>query len=519
MATFEKSDFLAANIQLGATGYWSIANYIGQGFDVYGKYDMSSTTGLLFNYPDATAHEFILQGKSFLLPASVLGVEDGTSYFKEASGSTRETYQDSLATEANVEVGIGAFSGDVKASFARQYTSASDSSFLRITAITQLGHLDLRTDQTDLTAPLARAIASLPDHVDPANLQPFADFFEQYGVYYVWRIILGGSLQMLIAVDNSSKLTSQDISVEAHASYASLFKVGAKVETSQKHENFEKSSSTTIQTSGGDVGLAASLVALDPGSASATTVKLFTDWVSSVASAPAAVDFRLKPIWELCGDKRGAVMTAWRLYSQVMHPKLTIQTYGYVGSHTTPPIVTLGRQLKPDASLPPVAAGGWQIIILDRSNVLGDDGVRFNRYYSFDPANHHDIPAVYDAMYRDIVGSGFATAANLLIAVSFGIQINWGPTGDFYGLLSACGGSARNLGFVKPWDIGSGNNTFSDYILVGAFDSGTGSGVDYASGNGWTAQGEPVLRNPTMQVLFYRDQRDAPYTFALASVT
>ena len=87
-----------------AGGYWSLANYVGQGFNVYGAYDMTSTTGLLFDFPDDTGHDFSFQGKTFQIPKTVLGAESVNTYFQHVSGSTRESYQDSVATSANVQV-------------------------------------------------------------------------------------------------------------------------------------------------------------------------------------------------------------------------------------------------------------------------------------------------------------------------------------------------------------------------------------------------------------------------------
>jgi hypothetical protein len=363
-----------------ASGYWSLANYVGQGFNVYGAYDMTSTTGLLFDFPDDTGHDFSFQGKTFQIPKTVLGAESVNTYFQHVSGSTRESYQDSLATSANVQVGIGAFSGDLKASFSSEFQTASEFAFDRYTSYSKLGTLELRVDPSNITGSLASAIAKLPATSNPGNLQLFADFFQRFGVYFIWRVVFGGSLQLYTAVNKASGLSTQDISVEAEASYGALFKAGMKVATSSRRETFNKNAFTSVNAIGGDLKLAAQLGLVDPNAPSADSVKLFVDWVGSVAASPAPVDFSLKGIWELCGDKRQAVETAWALYAQLMHPKLTIQTYG-LPAPTLLPIITLGRQLKPAPAASPGPYGGWQIAILDRSNVLGDDGVKFSRHY------------------------------------------------------------------------------------------------------------------------------------------
>ena len=339
-----------------ANGYWSLANYVGQGFNVYGAYDMTSTTGLLFDFPEDTGHDFSFQGKTFRIPITVLGAESVNTYFQHVSGSTRESYQDSLATSANVQVGIGAFSGDLKASFSSEFQTASEFAFDRYTSYSKLGTLELRVDPSNITASLASAIDKLPATSNPGNLQVFADFFQRFGVYFIWRVVFGGSLQLYTAVNKASGLSTQDISVEAEASYGALFKAGMKVATSSRRETFNKNAFTSVNAIGGDLKLAAQLGLADPNAPSADSVKLFVDWVGTVAASPAPVDFSLKGIWELCGDKRQAVETAWALYAQLMHPKLTIQTYG-LPAPTQLPIITLGRQLKP---APAASQAGFQ---------------------------------------------------------------------------------------------------------------------------------------------------------------
>ena len=160
-----------------AGGYWSLANFVGQGFQVYGAYSFDSTRGNLFNFPRNEVHDFKFQGVTVQIPDAMEGTENARSYIEQMHGSTREEYQNTLAASAEVEAGFGAFSGSIKASFSSSYENTTEYSFNKFTYFSVLCSLELRADAKLLAAGFAEAIANLPDNLD--DLQPFSEFFEK----------------------------------------------------------------------------------------------------------------------------------------------------------------------------------------------------------------------------------------------------------------------------------------------------------------------------------------------------
>lgn len=493
-----------------ADGYWSPANYVGQGFHVYGAYSFDSTAGSLFQYPRDQVHDFTFQGTTVQIPDAMDGTEDARSDIAEAYGSTREEYQNKLAVSADVEVGIGAFSGSISSSFSSNYDNTTEYAFHKSTYHSSLCSLELRREADNLAPGFQAAIDALPD--DLTDLQPFSDFFERFGTHYIWRVTYGGSLELCTAVKKSTLLTEHDISVSASAQYASICKVGVKVDSSDKYARFEENSTTRIRAAGGNQTLAAGLIGQPP-QPSKETVDDYTAWVASIADDPSPTAFKLKGVWDLCGQKAGIVRQAWDEYGAIMHPKLAIVTER---SASTAPIITLGRALAATNPFEPSIYGGWQVIVLDRYDVLSDCGVKFNKTYGFSTdRSARSISGTYDAMYDDVMdcveASDAPRSSLLLVAVSYNLQMNWGPMGSFYDLLYSCGGSTENLKRVQPWNPGSENSAKIDYVLVGAFDSGVGAGLDFAGG--WWSQ--ISFMSMEYSAAFYRSRLKGPYTFSL----
>jgi hypothetical protein len=486
-------------------GYWSLANFVGQGFQVYGDYSFESTLGSLFHFPPDKVHSFTFQDVTVEIPDAMDGKEYAKSEIDFIHGSTREEYQNKLAVSASVEAGFGAFSGSIKSSFSQNFENTTEYSFSNLTYSSTLCILDLRSDahQEYLLPSFSESIAKLPDNL--GDLQPFSRFFEQYGTYFIWQVTYGGRLSISTAVNKSTLLTEKDISVAAQAQYASIFKAGVKVDDSDKYKKFAQNSSTLIKASGGNQTLTTAFVGQPP-EPSNETKRCFTDWVASIPLDAAPILFKLKGIWELCGSKRDLVYQAWNEYGAQMHPRLTA-----VAAQTgeAPPIITLNRQLKPTNTFQPSKYGGWEVIVLDRFDVLSEKAVKLNKTYPLHFSR--DIYETYDQIWNDIIQSGYANEKHLLLVVTFGIQRNLGPMGNFFELLYTTGGSTQNLNQIKPWNVGSVNGDYVWYFLIGAFNSGVSAGVDFAGGE-W--QKSPVLE---YNVAFYRDRHNGPYAFSLVS--
>src|SRR5215472_15101853 len=96
----------------------SQANFIGQGFDIYGNFDVvsSSITPLLDPSKTGTI-PFDFQGQLYTVPSYVSAIQDTSAYYEEHTGETRESFQNNLSERAHVHGSYGAFSGQMSQSY------------------------------------------------------------------------------------------------------------------------------------------------------------------------------------------------------------------------------------------------------------------------------------------------------------------------------------------------------------------------------------------------------------------
>jgi MAC/Perforin domain len=217
-----------------ATGqqYLSQGFVLAQGYDVYGKYDVTSVTMPLYDPVKAGTHPFTFLDKDYVLPSYVTGVEQTAAYVESDAASTREEFQNSLAIKAQVKAKYGAFSGQMASSYGREFTQNSEYSYAYYFANLPLAILTLSDiADTYLTDSFKARLEQLPERVGEENLDVFADFFEDYGAYVVSRVTLGAILQYYVAVSNTTQLTKQQISAQMELEYKGLF-ASAGVSTS-----------------------------------------------------------------------------------------------------------------------------------------------------------------------------------------------------------------------------------------------------------------------------------------------
>jgi hypothetical protein len=493
-----------------AIPYMSQANMLGQGFNIYGPYSDQSLLLPLFNFAATPTQTFRFQGQDYEIPSIVQGIENSRTISNEGSYASREGFQSAIAIFANVDASYGAFSGQLEAAYSNEYTSAAEYSYAFKNTYVQMGQLQLNPDPKYLNPAFVAAVAKLPSTATPKNLGAFSDFFGQFGVYYTESVSLGASFEYYAAVNKASSEGTQTIWAMLQAQYDGAYLTGSvdtSVTSTQNWQNYSQNAYLTLITNGGDPQAAAVLQNLDPKNPSTATVAAYQTWLGTIGAHPAATNFKLAGIWNLCGDKRDAVHDAWALYGAQMHPRLSIETAS--GMLFNPPTVILGRQIKP--ATPPATTAGWQITILDRKNVLDDSGIKFNRYYTVDPDNwDSQYEQMYADMTRDIQASGFFDNDHLLIAVSWGLDQDCVPTSDFYGLLRACGGGKNLVYWENNFSPGSDSDVWAVYALVGIIHEGPDTGIE-----GW---GGPVFQqgvNITVGAYFYRLSVDDPYTIGL----
>jgi hypothetical protein len=258
--------------------------------------------------------------------------------------------------------------------------------------------------------------------------------------------------------------------------------------------------------------LAAERVFSYPDQPNAESVSVYNQWLDTVDTNPAITDFKLKGIWELCGDKREAVEQAFHQYGRAMRPQMIIRTSSEPG---VVPVITLGGDIRPSEE--PEYPQGYQLVVLDRTNP-SPTGVRLNKYYSFDvaptpPFYYVRAQNMYNQMLSNIQEGNFNNGNYFLVLASFGLSRNATPPSNFYGFLRAAGGGSQLQSWVDTADPGSTYGIWAVYAFTGVPNLGPSTGVETFEGNHFSR--DELLK--TLEVLFYRQSGSSRYSLGAGS--
>jgi hypothetical protein len=495
---------------LDNTPYLSQANFVGQGFDIWGQFDVvASVITPLFDPGKAGTHNFEFLDKTWALPDYVSGAEDTGAYFTEDTGSSREDFQSSLAVNASVNASYGAFSGQMSASYGKQFSTSSEHFYSYRNFFSSLAKLQLVPSNNYYSTAFAQRLAALPNEVTPANRDLFIDFFDDFGTYYTSSIVLGATLQYYVAVSKSSSITENDISASVNIEVKALFASGGvSVDTKFKEtwKSYSANRTVNIIAKGGDPMFLGQIANADPDQPSGKTVELYNDWLASIKTNPAVVDFKLTGIWELCGDKSATVLKAFNEYAQTMRPKLSIDCSALPGIY--PEIILAGQTIVPKNQ---PGDRGYQLVVLDRTNISAT-GIVLNNYYNF-PANsgYPGFKAMYEAMAADIASGGYGKPSFVMILASYNMYNNAPPVPGIVPLLRSAGAGTRLEYWLDNSDAGSTITGNAVYIQVGIFGIGPNSGVSHFS-SAWESPA-----TGTLVIYFYKMPGSPLYTLSGAA--
>jgi hypothetical protein len=456
------------------------ANLLGQGFDIFGLYTVDSLVKPLFHAKGET-HVVRVGGKEYLVPPYVRSFNVLRSDSYSESGVTREEFQQSIAATANVSTSYGAFSGHMEMAFSRQVAHSSEYMFAYKSFYD--GENELQLDPgiaLSYREPyFLAAIEELPSTVTQENLHLFASFFSTFGVYYTRRVRLGASMEFYVAVSKTSTDSAQQVGALMQAHYRGLFvkgEINAELKNSQLWHNYITTSRITVNVLGGTVETRGKLQGIAEKDPDSETVKAYDNWLSTIADNTSAVNFRLAPIWELCGTKTAVVQQAWMEYGSTMHPQLSMSTFSPPKSV---PLVELSGKGQIVPAVPPTSNFGCMVAILDRNNLLGPESVKFARYYSIEPQtwpkNYRDM---YSQVATEIRNSGYANQNYTLIFVTMGLDWNCVPTDDLAGFLISAGAGQQLKNWLANPNAGKPGKENANYLLVSFFNQGQGRGFE-----------------------------------------
>lgn len=485
---------MTTTLNLATTPILSQSYAVGQGYDVFGQLSLDSLIRPLFAYSQAGTQVFTFLGKEYLVPDFIVPVESTSTYFQTGTFESREGFQNQVAAHAGVEIGYGAFSGEMQASFSSEFQRNAEYAYTYRDFYSQLATLTLGDGLAYRSGDFQQRLADLPDVVTPKTLPDFNSFFNDFGAYLTRRVTLGASMQFSVAVAKSSNLLNVQIDAMMQAQYDALFYSGrldASIAASVEWKSYAASCNTTIRAQGGNPALVAALVSIDPLNPSPETVDRFQAWVASAAEDPAVVDFALEGIWQLAGDKREVLQQAWEIYGRTMHPRLTIKNASErisypVTAEPKPPIITSAELIQPAAA--PASPCGWQVIVFDGTRVPDNQTALLDKFYTVDPSQKNWFQSWVDMCGQiadDLSNPLLSKAGNILVMATFGYTFNMTPTHRLVSLMDLAGAGPlleQWLDMANPGSVEGNPNSWTAgptcYIQVGVFGDGPDTGLE-----------------------------------------
>lgn len=493
----------------------SQSNYMGYSVDIFGKFQVEDIIKWpLFDPGKSGLKTVELLGKKVAIPKYVnLTIIPNTSVLKGTS-TTREEFQDSLSVNAKVKASIGSFSAQSEVAYSKSIAESSEYFFSFYLLSAGLAVINLLPDLDCLEDYFIKRVNELPDKYTQKNRTKFIDFFEDYGIYFVSKLYLGGTLQYYASVLKSSTLSTEDISVMVSAEYNALFvsgQVSTEVETKDEWSKYKESKNVNIICRGGDPTLVSKISTVEPNSPGDDTVNLFSDWTESLKENPSISRFELEPIWNLCGDKKDGLKAAFDDFEKIFRPRIFLQSTG--GVYAQSMVIIVDEQIIPDKA--PEGNAGFQVIAIDRQDI-SKSGIKMNQYFSTQISEdrsgwNEKIKELFDSIELAINENDLRNPKHILLFNSFGLPRTAIPTPGIHTLWRSCGAGdgLANWDFVR----GSGSTWKGAYSLIGIPGLGPNTGVDYYTyqdGKGSAADSEVVA-------FFYIDSTTGIYSLGAGS--
>ncbi|MEO0472886.1 MAG: MAC/perforin domain-containing protein, partial [Bacteroidota bacterium] len=432
---------------------------------------------------------------------------------------SREEVQHQLAVQAGVKASyMGLFSGQFSVAYDQENQSSQEFDYGYVNTFNQLGFITLSTDEKYLSAEFVRSKNALPASFDPTNPTPFFEFFRSFGAYYVSKVILGTSSQFYVAVNKTSQLSTKSISASMEASYKGFFvsgSISASVKNSESWKKFASNASVNLLYQGGDAAKAeefAYIVNAEFPNPTEKSVQAYNAWAETHDTDPAAIDFSVNGIWNLCGAKRQAVLDAWKAYYRLRRPKVVLSgsSISDVPTSFAPPSIKLDQEsFVPDTR--PEHFRGMQAVVLDASQpITNTSAIRLNKYYSYAPWAEFDwtFNKMWHEMGEDLMN--MYQDGDIVLLASFNIEAYSGPAGQgsgvFIELLKSIGSASSNP-FMTGNQGGCTTGGEGIFLLAGQY----GSPAETAIGFVFTETGGNHKSSASLQFLLYPDDSHGGY--------
>jgi hypothetical protein len=206
------------------------STYVGQSINVFLEFDVKSAIQPLFAAnSDTDYHTVSILGEQYSVPKYCLYSESPSAEIEVISSGSQEHFLDSLARSAKVETGIGAFSAEVGVNFTAKTDKLATAQFMQARNLSRFGNFSLASSsvaQAMLDPDFVADRDALPAAFSNDKAQPFFDFFEHWGGYYIKAVDLGAMLTLSVSYNSKSMLSTTELDAMFKAQYSGLFSSG-----------------------------------------------------------------------------------------------------------------------------------------------------------------------------------------------------------------------------------------------------------------------------------------------------
>jgi hypothetical protein len=464
------------------------AGDLGWGFDIFGNYGDSALKTQLFQMSGGTEWTDPISKVIYHIPdniaLSLVQKSDSNSQVFDTATAVQEYFAAKAKLEASYVGEFGAFSGAFNSAYQKDLEQIESFKYALYESQNIAWRLTLQAQSlAQLTAEVQAEIATLPAEFSKGSRAPFFRFLRKYGTHYVSRVAVGGRLYYYVAVEKS--FTSDDAKIDGDVTleYNALL-VSGKAESQANWSRLGRSwvSNRTVHIEA--VGGTPNSLLLAAPEYDDTRSAIFDQWVESIKTAPATMDFELRPIYNLMPAAKSAAMEA-ALRSYLSDNLLVVEARSVSLPYPEPPkpgqlpVITLGQPIQPDQ--PPQHNFGFQMVVWQPV----DDNIEIylNKYYSIDLYqvfnNENQYSAIFDSMLADIKSGNYEDPGCVFVLASFDWNWQAPPTSDFYAFLRSAGGGPLLEEWIEgashPGSI-SGQNSL--YILVGNTGRGPNLGTE-----------------------------------------
>jgi hypothetical protein len=415
---------------------------LGQGFDIFGRYDDSSLKAPLFDFDvdDDSGVKIEASGVTFLRPFNTqTNFAANPARGAALVFSSRAEYVEHLEVKADVNASDRAFTGAFSFAFNVDKKEEQNFSYALYEYEKQLWSIQIVDPSANnlaahvLDDPVFREV---PKTFDPAHAHLFYRLFHKYGTHFVRSVDVGARLNYCVTAKKSFLSEKTAIQTKLDAEIDAVFLSGAahaSANWSKAGKEWTESRQIKIDVLGGDN---ARLAALRPGFEQ-NYKDVFDAWVSTLETRPGTINFRLSPIEELFpGDQAEQVRRAAASYAD---SQLQV-----VSESRESAILLNGIRVQMET----VGLQGASIL---KIAVIDGDTLQLVHHRAYGIVNRGDFTAVMNDMSKYEKDDRYIVAIALTGGegrpLPYGYSGLFFPTGDFYAFLLGCGGGEA----VSAW--------------------------------------------------------------------